>query len=187
MSLSAGVSLRWWWGSVFPSSVSPSGSNDPVSPFLHRVLWGEFPGFGGTTRDSDSLPLVLPHFVAFAWQYHSVFLRSLPRGEEHVASRAWSLVTRSPTGSVRVETTGPPRFLGDPHVYMPCSHRPRWSPRRQAHCDVENVAFRSGHVVGLHVCIFRGSVTWPARLLFTLRSRGYPRATQNSLPVGGPP
>jgi hypothetical protein len=38
------------------------------SPGSRRNL---FPCFTGTMRRSDALPSVLPHFVAFAWQYHS--------------------------------------------------------------------------------------------------------------------
>ena len=49
------------------------------------------------------------------------------------------------------------------------------------------VAFRRRDIVGPHDRLFRGSITRPTRWLSTLRSRGRPRATQDSLPVGDQP
>jgi len=49
------------------------------------------------------------------------------------------------------------------------------------------VAFRRRDIVGPHDRLFRGSITRPTRWLSTLRSRGHPHATQDSLPVGDQP
>ena len=67
---------------------------------------------------------------------------------------------------------------------MPCSYRPRWDlhARPLRHLGA---AFRSFNGVGSHEQYFRGSVTRPARSLSTLRRRGHPTSTQDSLPAAG--
>lgn len=50
---------------------------------------GRFPRFNGNMRCSDVLTILLPHFVSFAWQYHSdahvaVFHADRPRRQPAV-------------------------------------------------------------------------------------------------------
>jgi len=67
------------------------------------------------------------------------------------APPAWvlGLVTRLPSGTLNVETTGPPRFLDIPHTCMPRSWTPVKSryPARSWYLDS---AFRNNDAVGLH-------------------------------------
>ncbi len=67
------------------------------------------------SRHYDFLPPVSRRFVAFARRYHVIALVfSLSRGKCHHASL--ELVTRYlRPGSSSVETTGPPKFLGNPN------------------------------------------------------------------------
>jgi len=68
---------------------------------------------------------------------------------------------------------------------MPRSQSPA-SPSSQA---ITGFGFRLPLQVGrrrLH-CVFRSSHARPTHSLSTLRSRGYPRSTQDSLPAGGHP
>jgi hypothetical protein len=87
--------------------------------------WLPFPGFRGTMRRSDALPLLPPHFVSFAWRYHPLRLCSSLSWTRRRPG-AWSF--RSGNSAARwssgVETTGTPRFLGNPNVPMPCSVTP---------------------------------------------------------------
>ena len=79
---------------------APAGSGSPVSAVLSRRY--------------DFLPLVPPHFVAFARQYlgvHSFF--SLLGGR--VRRQGLELVTRCSSREFAEETTGSPKFLGNPN------------------------------------------------------------------------
>ncbi len=91
----------------------------------------------------------------------------------------------SPKPDSKTEATGPPRFLGDPAMDVPCSSTPA-GPLRSA-------------TTALRWCLppfqrrrlprepkFRGSITRPIHSLSTLRRMGYPTATQDSLPDGWP-
>jgi hypothetical protein len=76
------------------------------------------------------------------------------------------------------------RFLGNPHALMPCSLTPAGptcqaiAARRHGPCGADGK--------GSHKAVFfRGSIAGPRRSLSTLRSRGCPRTTQDSLPVAG--
>ena len=103
----------------------------PASPSLHRVPAGRFPGFTSTTGRSDSLPPVPPHFVAFAWRYRSLrsSLRSRRRPSATAAGQGF-LCPGYPSVRVSAEAAGPPRFLGNPTVRMPCSPTPVGPPRQ---------------------------------------------------------
>ena len=80
-------------------STGSSGASSPASTVLSRRY--------------DSLPPVPPHFVAFAWRYPRVHsFPSLPGGR--VRRRGPELLTRSPARELAEETTGSPRFLGNP-------------------------------------------------------------------------
>ncbi len=90
----------------FHNSVSrfpPSGSAGCRSP-SSSVL----------SRHYDSLPSFPRHFVAFVRRYHVIALvLSLSRGKCHRMSL--ELVTRYSGRDLSVETTGSPKFLGNPH------------------------------------------------------------------------
>ena len=107
-----------------------------------------------------------------------------------------------------VETTGSPKFPGDPDVYMPCSPTPVGPPRQartsgRVRWPVRR--FRSGPQSGSPETsygvsilpsagttssapttkLFRGSITRPAHSLSTLGREGHPSTTQDSLPAAG--
>ena len=72
---------------------------------------------------SDSLPLISPHFVSFAWRYH----RSSPVRPHQLGTELWinlELVSRDSKPAVTTETAGSLRFPSDPRVPAPCS----WTP-----------------------------------------------------------
>src|SRR5512139_895216 len=94
-------------------------SYDPAPPSLHRVPWGGFPCITGTTECSDCLLPFPPRFVLFA-----------PFEGGTQPPRAWGCSPGSPYRITSVETEGPPRFLGDPNVLMPCSQTPAGPPRQ---------------------------------------------------------
>ena len=60
------------------SAICPSiGSVLLVRPSLHRVVWSNFPGFAGTTTDSDSSIFFQPPSVDLDDRTHAELLRSL--------------------------------------------------------------------------------------------------------------
>ena len=80
-------------------STGSSGASSPASAVLSRRY--------------DLLPPVPPHFVSFAWRYLRVHsFSSLLAGRMH--RRGLELLTRSPGRDFAEETTGSPRFLGNP-------------------------------------------------------------------------
>ena len=87
-----------------------------------------------------------------------------------------------------VETTGSPRFPGNPFANMPCSSTPA-DHMHQALCDARDVAFRAADDVGSafsHVSRLNHtaySLAVYASQLGLLRSN----TTQDSLPAGGQP
>jgi hypothetical protein len=83
----------------------PPGSRGPSSP-VSAVL----------SRHCDFLTPVPPHFVAFAWRYHQStrLLSSLPPLPSDGGRPGVGLPV-SPSGSLVVETSGSPKFLGNPH------------------------------------------------------------------------
>jgi hypothetical protein len=88
-----------------------------------------FPCFYGTMKCSDLLSPISPRFVSFAWRYHAVRLCSFPQARRRLG--AWSFVTGNPEpDSVDTETTGTPKFLGNPNVPTPCSPTPAGSDHR---------------------------------------------------------
>ena len=86
----------------------------PGAPFPRRGPAGQFPRFLGTTKHSDFLPPIPPHFVSFARWYRRCALGFDPASARR-STRGPGVVHRIPrTGSAR-ETTGAPRFLDGPH------------------------------------------------------------------------
>ena len=91
----------------------------------------------------------------------------------------------SPEAS-RMEMTRAPRFLEDPLARVPCSSTPA-RPRRPATLTLRCCLPRDLPRRLSPQTSFRGSITRPTYSLSTLRSRGRPRTTQDSLPGGGQP
>jgi len=85
------------------------------------------------------------------------------------------------------ETTGPPMFLGNPLVPMPCSLTPA-GPSCLA-LTTGRPGPRPKQNEGYPRLQFRGSITRPQHSLFTLRRADCSTTTQNSLPADwlGPP
>ena len=73
----------------------------------------EFPGFNGTMECSDARSPLRPHFVSFAWPYHPLRLCSLLTARRRPEARDFRS-GNPPIQSGEMETTGPPRFPGDP-------------------------------------------------------------------------
>ena len=158
--LTAGLALRRRLARC-PVRLSARQSMIRSAASLRRVPWGRFPDFIGTI---SGLRLLDPRPAALR------FLRlAVPRGCP-VRSRGSGplpgpglLFIAAVRAASPVETSRPPRFLGDPCLHAPLSDPggtacARPSRRRDA-------AFRSCHSVGFRdVYGFRGSITQPARL-----------------------
>ena len=86
----------------------PPGPRGPSSP-ASSVL----------SRHSDFLPSLSPRFVSFAWRYHGNTLISLPPAGRVAVVGPGVGHPVSPSGTASVETTGPPKFLGNPDSRLP--------------------------------------------------------------------
>ena len=106
-----------------PSHVSRRRAHNVASPFLHGVQEGLFPRFTDTMGRSDSQPPVSPRFVAFAWRYHRLRRGLLPAIATHDRGHR-GVDGPGPEPELTVETTGSPRFLGNPNDHWPCSPTP---------------------------------------------------------------
>jgi hypothetical protein len=128
--LFARVSLIRLWSSVsppsFPRTCPCSGASFPP-----RGPLGWFPRFLGTTKHSDFLPPLPRHFVSFAQRYRRRALGFVPAAARRNNCGPGICLPDSPTPDSLAEATGPPRFLGDPTMNVPCSSTPA-GPRRSA-------------------------------------------------------
>ena len=134
---------------------------------------------GATTSCRPSRRTSLPSFGGTS-RVHS--LVSLPGGRVH--RRGPELLTRSPARELAEEATGSRKFLGNPDCPF-------------AHVQSTPAGLRSpdrcGGAAWPLVCekqrlprkVFRRSLAWLSDSLSTLRSAGYPRPTQDSLPAVG--
>jgi hypothetical protein len=150
---------------------------------LHRVLRGEFPCFNGTIK-ALRLPAAHPAALRFLRlavpRFHS--LRSLPG--RRVGRRGLELVTRYLQPGVAEETTGSPKFLGNPDC--PFAHVQSTPAGLLAPDHYDAAAWPL-------VCekqrlprkVFRRSIAWLSDSLSTLRRTGHPATTQDSLPAAG--
>ncbi len=128
-----------------------------------------------------------PHFVAFARRFHPDASSFAPREHGRHAHRARTISSAAPVDRVsRMESTRPPRFLGNPPVYMPRSSTPA-DPTTLAMAGRAMLPSAQKTASAPRSVPFRGSITRPAHSLCTLRSRGRPRATQHSVPAGAYP
>ncbi len=73
-----------------------------------------FPASSVLSRHCDFLPPISPRFVSFVWRYHGITHVSLPPSLRATKS-GLGLMTRYPVRASSVETTGAPKFLGNPH------------------------------------------------------------------------
>src|SRR5262249_20791815 len=146
-----------------------SGASSPASSVLSRRY--------------DSLPPVPPRFVAFAGRYPRVHsFCSLPGGR--VRCRGLELLTRylqpgSHGGDDRIS-----QVPGEPQVsvrHVPSTPAGPRAPDRYGAAARPLVSEKQG----LPRKVFRRSIAWLSDSLSTLRSAGYPRPTQDSLPAVG--
>jgi len=124
MSLSVLVALTRFQGSMslpcFPRTIPRSGIRFPPQGPVET-----FPCFVGTIRCSDSLTSLPPRFVSFAWRYPACRGGFVSPNRSHGRTiRPGVFVAGGPFRLLRVETSGPPRFLGNPGVSMPRSSTP---------------------------------------------------------------
>ncbi len=121
-SLSARVSLIRFWSPVsppsFPRTLPCSGA-----PFPPRGPSGWFPRFFGPVKHSDFLPPLPRYFVSFASRYRRHALGFAPAGARR-STHGPGVIHRIPQPGSSTETTGPPRFLEDPTMNVPCSPTP---------------------------------------------------------------
>ena len=112
-----------------------------------------FPCFTGTMGCSETLPPVSPHFVAFAWRYHAcaaafrVRPLAAPAAPRRTGGGPGVYCAGCPIPALNVETTGLPRFLGNPGVGVPCSSTPT-GPAGPGLYSPTDAAFRSHKGVG---------------------------------------
>jgi hypothetical protein len=166
----------------FPPTVPRSGASLP-SP---RSGWARSRASAVRSRRYDFLPPVAPHFVAFAWRYHTVRLvvRSHrpstqwrwtgstlighPQQAESSRWRRQDLPSSWETPIASMPGSATPAGPHAPHCHDGAAARPPLRERRRLpHWD------------------FRSSMAWPRSSLSTLRRLGYPNATQDSLPGAG--
>ena len=112
-----------------------------------------FPRFTGTMGCSESLPSLGPHFVAFAWPYHAcdaafrVRPLAAPADPRRTGGGPGVCYAGCPIPAMNVETSGIPRFLGNPGADVPCSSTPA-GPTGQGLFSPVDAAFRSCNGVG---------------------------------------
>ena len=129
--------------------VPSAGSIRWQRPSLPRVLGGEFPGFGGTMALCDSLgPWHHPSLPSRGATRRRV-CRFAPSGPEHqTAGRGF--VSRFPSPATYAwRPSGPPKFLENPRVPMPCSSTPA-GPTHQATVQWSRRGPRYVHDEGSH-------------------------------------
>ena len=160
------------------------GSVVPASPSLRRVPMGRFPGLIGTTRCSDSLSSVPPHFVSFAWRYRvcdAIFVS--PAGSQRQTRRPGIFLCGFPNRSIYAETKGP---LEVPESTPICScHvlRPRRTNRVRSFATKLILPSALATSSAPQSQNFRGSIARPVHSLSTLRRMDCSTTTQDSLPA----
>ena len=98
------------------------GSRGPGSP-ASTVLSGRY----------DSLPLVPPHFVSFAWRYHSLRLSSfLPSGSTSALGPGGSWYRHLPRRSLKNGNDRASHVPGEPRLCLCPALRPRQDRSHQA-------------------------------------------------------
>jgi hypothetical protein len=106
----------------------------------------------------------------------------LPDGRVH--RRGPELLTRSPGRELAEEATGSRKFLGNPDCPFAHVQSTPAGLRPPDHCG--GAAWPLGsQKQGLPRKVFRRSIAWLSDWLPPLRSAGYPRPAQDSLPAAG--
>ncbi len=143
----------------FPPS-GPGGTRPPTS----TVLSGRY----------DFLPPLPPHFVAFAWRYHRHASSSLRSARDVTADRPGVFWLRPPPQPrYPVETTGSPKFSGNPHCPFAMFCDPG-RPVRPRPVQDGRAAPASDTTKAPTSTPFRGSIAWPSSSLSTLRRVDHP-------------
>ena len=136
---------------------------------------------------SDSQPPVSPRFVAFAWRYHRLRRLFAPGGRRRAAEGIGELVFRSPEPDRTVETTGSPRFMGNPLDHCPCSPTPAGPfTRFGSRCHANDAAPAHVHNEGSPHRVFSGLNHTAFDLAVYASQRKLPTPTQDSLLAAGP-
>ena len=145
---------------VFPSR----SSVDQPPPSLHGVPWGEFPRFIGTIQRLRLLASP-PRFVAFTQQFHPAPPCSFPTSMDATLAGPGLLLSRGARTAAlqcRMESTRPPRFLGNP-----CVHAPLFDPGgplTPGQIGESDAAFRNHNDVGSAIIFF----SWLYHAAYTL-------------------
>jgi hypothetical protein len=150
-------------------STGSSGASSPASVVLSKRY--------------DFLPSIPPHFVAFAWRYLRVHsFCSLLGGR--VCCRGLELLSRYLPPGVRRGNDRISQVPGEPQVSV---RHVQSTPAGLLAPDHYGAAARPlvSEQQRLPRKVFRRSIGWLSDSLPTLRSAGYPRPTQDSLPAVG--
>ena len=154
-----------------PSAGSPLSASSPTS----TVLSGR----------SDSLLSVLPRFGSRRSAIpHVAWVRFVSPVATSGRTTDLELVTRSRCRILHVETTGPPRFPGNPNIHLLMFFDPGRTTTTNHNAAVARLPLKRKRKLQREI-LFRGSIAWLLDSLCTLRSDGYPNTTQHSLPAAG--
>jgi hypothetical protein len=155
---------------MFPST----GSVGRRFAFLHRVLRGEFPCFNSTIK-ALRLPATRPAALrCLRLAVPRCCTRCVRSSADECATKAWSWSPGISGRDFSEETTGPPKFLGNPNC--PFAHVPI---RRRQDCLHQTVHSAAAWPLveqrqRLPRKVFRRSIAWLSDSLFTLRRASYP-------------
>ena len=153
---------------------------------LCRVLAEcEFPDFNGHIR-TLRFPVIHPASLRFA----SLGSTTCYCGSFRIFRRH-----RKPDDGPRVcipvsqpdlhaETTGPPRFPGNPNIHLHMFFDPGRTIATNQNAATAWLPLKRKRKLQREI-LFRGSIAWLLDSLCTLRSAGYPDTTQYSLPAAG--
>ena len=135
--------------------IYPSGSSvHRPPPSLHGVPWGRFPRFSGTMQRLRRL-VSPPRFVAFARRLHPDAASFAPCEHGRHAPKARTISSAAPVDRFsRMESTRPPRFLGNPYGHAPLFDPGGPAGPRQR--GTPGVAFRSLDSVGSAIRFLAG-------------------------------
>ena len=136
---------------------------------------------------SDFLSSVPPRFVVLRLAVpRAACFRSSRRPGTGPIRSAWRFAVRHPRASLRRGDDRISQVSGESLVDVPCSK----TPARPRHPVISMPRYSLPRRIQRRPsrdAWFRGSVTRPAHSLCTLRSAGYPRPTQHSVPAGDQP
>jgi hypothetical protein len=160
----------------------------PGAPFPQPGPLGRVPRL---PRYSEALRRPITHPAALRclrWAVPALCSSFALAGPEHWTSREPGPLVPEVRAGPKQELIGPPRFLGTPFLCVCRALRPLSDPGRTSVPRPYGTSVLPPHnqtTTAPSTHKFRGSITRPSHSLCTLRSRGRPRATQHSVPVGG--